>query len=159
MAVVLCDLEGLAQEQAARQLGWLPGTVRSRLARGRERSRDRLSRRGLAPAIVPVGAALARDSVPVSLTAIAIENALRFGAGYGVTDMTPSIIAIRGQRARQSTASPSPDHTMNSPSFDRISASGIAVPTSGIIGIKVARTSTTTAFLSTGISCIRSTCS
>ena len=58
MAVVLCDLEGLAQEQAARQLGWLPGTVRSRLARGREQLRDRLSRRGLAPAIVPVGAVL-----------------------------------------------------------------------------------------------------
>ena len=35
-AVVLCDLEGLTQEQAARRLGWPDGTVRSRLARGRE---------------------------------------------------------------------------------------------------------------------------
>ena len=33
-AVVLCDLEGLTQEQAARQLGWPDGTVRSRLRGG-----------------------------------------------------------------------------------------------------------------------------
>ena len=46
MAVVLCDLEGLTQDQAARQLGWPSGTVRSRLARGRGRLRDRLTRRG-----------------------------------------------------------------------------------------------------------------
>ncbi len=31
-AVVLCDLEGLTQEQAARHLGWPAGTVRSRLS-------------------------------------------------------------------------------------------------------------------------------
>ena len=35
--IVLCDLEGLTQQQAARQLGWPLGTVQSRLARGRER--------------------------------------------------------------------------------------------------------------------------
>ncbi len=32
-AVLLCDMEGLTQEQAARHLGWPDGTVRSRLAR------------------------------------------------------------------------------------------------------------------------------
>ena len=54
-AVVLCDLEGLTQEQAARHLGWPDGTVRSRLARGREQLRDRLTRRGLAPAAILAG--------------------------------------------------------------------------------------------------------
>ena len=49
-AVVLCDFEGLTQEQAAARLGWPLGTVRSRLARGRDRLRDRLRRRGLASA-------------------------------------------------------------------------------------------------------------
>ena len=49
-AVVLCDLEGLTQEQAAQRLGWPSGTVRSRLARGRGRLQARLTRRGLAPA-------------------------------------------------------------------------------------------------------------
>ncbi|MGC8641126.1 MAG: RNA polymerase sigma factor [Isosphaeraceae bacterium] len=34
--IVLCDLEGRSYEQAARQLGWPIGTVKSRLARGRD---------------------------------------------------------------------------------------------------------------------------
>jgi RNA polymerase sigma factor (sigma-70 family) len=45
--VVLCDLEGRTHEQAARHLGCPVGTVKSRLARGRGRLRDRLIRRGL----------------------------------------------------------------------------------------------------------------
>src|SRR4051794_40093771 len=48
--VVLCLLEGHTHEQAARYLGCPVGTVQSRLARGRRRLRDRLTRRGLAPA-------------------------------------------------------------------------------------------------------------
>ena len=51
-AVVLCLLEGMTPEQAARHLGWPVGTVHSRLARGRERLRGRLTRRGL---MVPAG--------------------------------------------------------------------------------------------------------
>jgi RND family efflux transporter MFP subunit len=47
--VVLCDLEGRTHEQAARHLGWPIGTVKSRLARGRERLRSRLIRRGIRP--------------------------------------------------------------------------------------------------------------
>ena len=49
--VVLCDLEGRTHEQAARHLGWPVGTVKSRLSRGRDRLRDRLIRRGLAPGV------------------------------------------------------------------------------------------------------------
>jgi RNA polymerase sigma factor (sigma-70 family) len=50
--VVLCDLEGRSQEDAARHLGCPAGTVKSRLARGRDRLRSRLRRRGLGPATV-----------------------------------------------------------------------------------------------------------
>jgi RNA polymerase sigma factor (sigma-70 family) len=49
LPLVLCYLEGLSHQQAANQLGWPVGTVRSRLARGRDRLRDRLERRGAAP--------------------------------------------------------------------------------------------------------------
>jgi len=35
VSVVLCDLEGRTREQAARHLGWLVGTVKSRLAQAR----------------------------------------------------------------------------------------------------------------------------
>jgi RND family efflux transporter MFP subunit len=47
--IVLCDLEGLTHELAARHLGWPVGTVKSRLTRGRERLRGRLIRRGVNP--------------------------------------------------------------------------------------------------------------
>ncbi len=56
VAVVLCDLEGRTHEQAARHLGCPVGTVKSRLARGRVRLRDRLTRRGLT---VPAGVVVA----------------------------------------------------------------------------------------------------
>ena len=45
--IVLCDLEGLTHEQAARLLTTPVGTIKSRLARGRDLLRHRLSRRGL----------------------------------------------------------------------------------------------------------------
>jgi RNA polymerase sigma factor (sigma-70 family) len=48
-AVILCYLEGLTHEQAAFRLGWPVRTVRSRLARARDRLRIRLTRRGLGP--------------------------------------------------------------------------------------------------------------
>jgi HlyD family secretion protein len=51
-AVVLCYWEGLTQEQAAAQLGCPLGTVRSRLARGRDLLRRRLTRRGIEPMAV-----------------------------------------------------------------------------------------------------------
>ena len=47
--VILCDLEGSSDLEAARRLGWPVGTVKSRLSRARARLRDRLTRRGLAP--------------------------------------------------------------------------------------------------------------
>ena len=49
--IVLCDLEGRSHDEAARHLGWPVGTVKSRQARGRDRLRDRLTRRGVAPSI------------------------------------------------------------------------------------------------------------
>ena len=44
--VVLCDLEGLTHEKAARHLGWPVGTLKTRLARARELLRSRLCRGG-----------------------------------------------------------------------------------------------------------------
>ncbi len=47
--LVLCLLEGASVEEAARRLGCPVGTVKSRLARGRQSLRDRLSGRGITP--------------------------------------------------------------------------------------------------------------
>ena len=59
---MLCYLEGLTTEAAARRLGCAQGTVMSRLSRGRERLRQRLTRRGLAPAVGLLTAGLSADA-------------------------------------------------------------------------------------------------
>src|SRR5262249_10898671 len=46
-AVVLCYIEGLTNEEAARRLACPKGTILSRLSRARDRLRDRLRRRGI----------------------------------------------------------------------------------------------------------------
>lgn len=61
-AVVLCDLEGLSHEKAARRLGWPIGTLKSRQARGRDKLRSRLIRRGVAPAATGLATFLANES-------------------------------------------------------------------------------------------------
>ena len=47
--LVLCHLQGLTHEQAADRLGWPVGTVKSRMARGRDRLKARLAGRGFDP--------------------------------------------------------------------------------------------------------------
>ncbi len=61
-AVVLCDLGGLTLEQAALDLNCPVGTIKSRLARGRARLRDRLVRRGFDGASVVSMVRLAHPS-------------------------------------------------------------------------------------------------
>jgi RNA polymerase sigma factor (sigma-70 family) len=75
--IVLCILEGRTYEEAARHLGCPVGTVKSRLARGREQLRGRLSRRGLAPPAGVVGAALLCEAASAALPGTALEPVAR----------------------------------------------------------------------------------
>ena len=59
--LVLCLLEGSTAEEAAHRLSCPLGTVKSRLARGREALRGRLAARGLAPAAALAVAVAHRD--------------------------------------------------------------------------------------------------
>ena len=61
--VLLCFYEGHTHAEAAAKLGWPVGTLASRLARAKEKLRDRLTRRGIAFSVAGVTAAL---SSPVS---------------------------------------------------------------------------------------------
>jgi RNA polymerase sigma factor (sigma-70 family) len=69
--LILCYFEGRTNEEAAREMGCPVGTVVSRLARGRQRLRGRLIRRGLAPAVVLLAGALPRETaaLPPALVA------------------------------------------------------------------------------------------
>src|SRR5262245_32785863 len=96
--LVLCYLEGLTQDQAAEHLGLAKGTLRGRLERGRLLLRGRLSRRGLAPAVVlladtarPAGAAL-----PGSLVSTTARTAAAFAAGRAAGVSVPVVQMAEG---------------------------------------------------------------
>ena len=82
--IVLCYLERLTHEAAARRLRWPVGTVEGRLARARGLLRSRLTRRGLAPAIGLLGASVSARTVsaavPMALAKATLHTALRFTA-------------------------------------------------------------------------------
>ena len=61
-SVVLCYLQGLSTQAAAQRLGCPQGTVLSRLSRGREQLRQRLTRRGLTLPAGMLTAGLAAES-------------------------------------------------------------------------------------------------
>ncbi len=67
--IILHYFEGLSAEAAAERLGCARGTILSRLARGRERLRGRLLRRGLSPAVatLPASMPFVLPTVPASL--------------------------------------------------------------------------------------------
>lgn len=68
--LVLCYLDGLTRDEAARRLGWSLRTLHRRLDEGRQRLRARLTRRGLGPAVlatVVFGATELRADVPAPL--------------------------------------------------------------------------------------------
>src|SRR5262249_19147851 len=68
LPVLLCCVQGLSREEAARQLGWSAGEVKGRLERGRSRLAARVAARGLAPAALVLAPAAA-VSVPADLLA------------------------------------------------------------------------------------------
>jgi zinc protease len=85
--VILCDLEGQTHEQAAAQIGCAVGTVKSRLARGRERLRSGLVRRGVAPSSVLVASTLTADAaqaVPVEWIHQTFQATVKLAAGHAV---------------------------------------------------------------------------
>jgi RNA polymerase sigma factor (sigma-70 family) len=72
--LVLCYLEGRSQDEAARLLGWSPGSVKGRLERGRALLRDRLSKRGL-DNLAPLPALAAVRPLPADLLAATLRAA------------------------------------------------------------------------------------
>ena len=99
--LVLCYFQGLTHDQAASQLGWPVGTVRSRLAKARDRLRPRLLRRGVAPSVVILlasGRLEAAPAVPAVLIAATV------GMAVGAAGTVPaSVAALVGTTLREMT--------------------------------------------------------
>src|SRR5262249_8933764 len=94
---VLCYLQGHTNEEAAEQLGCPKGTVLSRLARGRERRRSRLVRRGLAlaaaGAVTVLSEKAAPASAPAALVSSTVNAALPFAAGSAAAGLVSGPVA------------------------------------------------------------------
>ncbi len=95
LPVVLCYFEGLTLDEAARRLRCPSGTLRSRLARARDKLRRRLTRRGFALPAVALTAVLegrsASASVSSSLGDITTRAAMKFAAGSRVGSTATAI--------------------------------------------------------------------
>ena len=95
--LVLCYLEGLTHDEAARQLAWPVGTVRSRLAGGRDRLRARLSRRGFAPGAL--SSVLFAPTLPLSAVSIHLQATtvrLVFAAASRAAAPAVAVLVARG---------------------------------------------------------------
>ncbi len=75
--IVLCELDGMTHRQAAERLGWPVGTLSGRLSRGRALLARRLSRRGPAPAIVPLEGMFARDVASARVPSSVLSSTIR----------------------------------------------------------------------------------
>src|SRR5579871_2464202 len=110
LPVVLCDLEGRTQEEAAAMLGWTTGSLRNRLVRGRARLKARLARRGLVLAAgiaLPLIPAALAASLPAAgpvgtpqLIASVTQAAVRFSTGSLATDLSSSAAELAKQGLR-----------------------------------------------------------
>lgn len=79
--IVLCDIENHTYEDVARHVGCPIGTVKSRLARGRERLRQRLTRRGLMPEAGLLTVGLLNEPAQSAVLPAIIENTTRAAVG------------------------------------------------------------------------------
>ncbi len=101
--VMLCYLEGLSRQQAARRLRCPVGTVECRLHRARLRLRSGLIRRGLAPAAGVLAGMLeqtVRADVPLDLLRRSVDSVARIPAGNAVIRAAPAVETLVGSHLK-----------------------------------------------------------
>jgi len=93
--LVLCYLEGHSQEEAARRLGCPVGTLKSRLTRGREILRSRLTRRGLAVTLALLIMLLSDEAsaVPASLVRTTVDAGVLAAKGVAPDGLISESVA------------------------------------------------------------------
>src|SRR5262249_23031577 len=96
LPVVLCDLEGRPQREAARQLGLPAATLANRLASARRLLARRLAARGITLSAGAMGlllaAGAAKAAVPPALAAAAVKAAGAAAAGGVLAGVVPASV-------------------------------------------------------------------
>ncbi len=88
LPVLLCFFEDCTHAEAADRLGWAVGTVASRLARAKDRLRDRLTRKGFALPAVLASATVSASTVRAAVTVATTPSAVP----AGVTELTREVL-------------------------------------------------------------------
>jgi len=98
LPIVLFHFKGLSYEQAAQQIRCPVRTVQSRLARGRERLRARLARRGVSPTATLIAAFLAPDTASAAVMDTwkrsTVKAAVCYAAGKTSASVPPTVAAL-----------------------------------------------------------------
>ncbi len=99
LPVVLCYLQGMSNEEAARQLGCAKGTIFSRLSRARDLLRRRLIRRGLEVSAGALATSLAenvslRAAPSLALREITIRTSLLLATGTAGQSLSAPLAAL-----------------------------------------------------------------
>jgi RNA polymerase sigma factor (sigma-70 family) len=106
--LMLCYLQGMTQDEAARQLAWSINTFRRRLGRGRGLLQARLERRGLGLAAVLGGAALAPAAkgaaLPAGLMTLTIHAAQAFATRSAAVTGASTRAATLAEAVLQATS-------------------------------------------------------
>jgi hypothetical protein len=95
LPLLLCYLEGKRQEEAARQLGCPLGTLRSRLARGRERLKHVLERQGVCLSAGALTAGLAGSAASAAVPPLLVHSTTRAALGYAGGKAAGALVSAR----------------------------------------------------------------
>ena len=93
--LVLCYLEGRTQEEAARQLGCPLGTLRSRLARGRDRLKALLERQGVGVSATALAAGLAQSNASATVPPMLLIGTTRAAFSYMAGKAAAAVVSAR----------------------------------------------------------------
>ena len=100
--LILCCLEGMSHQEAARALGWPSGSMSRRMNRARKLLRERLVRRGVVLSaglsLLPLLQQANAAAVPAALTSITAKAALVYGThGVAAAALSSSRVAALAQ--------------------------------------------------------------
>ena len=91
--VLLCDLGGCTQKEAAKELGWSEGTLSTRLLKARSILAERLTRHGFALSAGTLAVLVSQNTASAALPASLIASTLQATSAFTVGQAIPANVA------------------------------------------------------------------